>query len=514
MKNFFLLVYGVLLFASASFSQNISSLRSRMEWLTPVLISDTGFTQYSTPVMSVISANHIIFPFIQSPFRPPDYRNKNVYIKELKNGIISDSINLTKNIYSSNWPIIKTDKNGITHLIWGYSPVNPDLLRPIVSTDVYYSYYKDYIWSNPISIFHKELINGSNYYFTGKLRLDSKNRLHLLWQAIDSSGLHFYHKVEENCSWGEIEEIPFISADYDYVFDKNDRMHMVYLRPVIGQGADVNSVFYRFSDDYGKSWSDSVLINRSFTLRALSVQILIDKKNTIHILWTKHLSGNVIAAETRYHSYSTGGKQWILPNIIVTTIEDGILYFSAAIDGNDKIHLAFDQWNGLFTIPVKVCYNYWDGINWSSPLDLLNHSQMPRIEIDSLNYLHLIFADEAGGYKYYSRTANPLITNVEGEINNLPDRHELYQNYPNPFNPSTTIKYSIPVETLRATSLQHVTIKVYDILGREVRVLVNEEKNPGVYEIKFDARNLASGLYFYKITSGNYSETRKMILLK
>ncbi|NMB81122.1 MAG: hypothetical protein GYA14_04835 [Ignavibacteria bacterium] len=412
MKNIFLLVLEVFLFASFSFPQSSNPSFIKIEWLSPVIISDTGFTQYSTPVMSVINTDHIIFPYIQRPFRSPDFRNNNVYIKELKNGVLTDSINLTKNIYYSNWPVIKSDRNGITHLIWGYSPVDPNTIRPIISTDLYYSYNKDNSWSNPISIFHKELINGENSYDTGKLRLDSKNRLHLLWRAIFSSGLYLYHKTEENCVWSETEALPFISADYDYIFDKNDRLHMAYLRPVIGPGSDVNSVFYRFSDDYGKTWSDSVLVHRSFTLRALNVQILIDKQNNIHILWTKHLSGSVYAAETIYHSYSTDGKNWISPNRAVLTIEDAILYFNAAIDKDDNIHLAYDQWNGLFTIPVKLCYSYWDGINWSVPIDLFNNSQMPRIEIDSLNYLHLIFATEAGGYIYYTRTTKPLITDV------------------------------------------------------------------------------------------------------
>ncbi len=88
----------------------------------------------------------------------------------------------------------------------------------------------------------------------------------------------------------------------------------------------------------------------------------------------------------------------------------------------------------------------------------------------------------------------------------------LYQNYPNPFNPTTKIKYSIPfVETRYIPSVQ---IKVYDILGREVATLVNKEKQPGNYEVEFNASNLSSGVYFYKLTAGIFVETKKMILLR
>jgi hypothetical protein len=95
------------------------------------------------------------------------------------------------------------------------------------------------------------------------------------------------------------------------------------------------------------------------------------------------------------------------------------------------------------------------------------------------------------------------------------DEYLLMQNYPNPFNPSTKIKFKIlTMETKHASSLQMVTLKVYDILGNEITSLVNEEKNTGIYEIKFDASGLPSGIYYYRLTSGNYSETKKMILIK
>jgi len=87
----------------------------------------------------------------------------------------------------------------------------------------------------------------------------------------------------------------------------------------------------------------------------------------------------------------------------------------------------------------------------------------------------------------------------------------LYRNYPNPFNPPTKIKYAV-LNT--SNSVQHVILKVYDILGREVAFLVNEEKAAGEYEIEFDAKNLADGLYFYQLRAGSFSQTKKMVCLK
>lgn len=89
----------------------------------------------------------------------------------------------------------------------------------------------------------------------------------------------------------------------------------------------------------------------------------------------------------------------------------------------------------------------------------------------------------------------------------VPANFTLAQNYPNPFNPSTTIMYQIPMNG-------HVTMKVYDVLGREVRTLVNTIQRAGRYEVKMDGSGLASGVYFYTLTAAGYSATCKMIYMK
>ena len=95
---------------------------------------------------------------------------------------------------------------------------------------------------------------------------------------------------------------------------------------------------------------------------------------------------------------------------------------------------------------------------------------------------------------------------VDVEISS-PLKFSLDQNYPNPFNPTTRIKYSIPTTGF-------VTLKVYDLLGREAALLVNEKKQAGIYDVEFNASSLSSGVYIYKLTSGNFIETKKLMLLK
>jgi hypothetical protein len=131
--------------------------------------------------------------------------------------------------------------------------------------------------------------------------------------------------------------------------------------------------------------------------------------------------------------------------------------------------------------------------------------------------------DSVGGtYRYYLRArynngtsepsetvsvSIPPIVRVEEDENGLPTAFTLDQNYPNPFNPTTVIRYSVPIASL-------VTLKVYNILGQEIATLVRETMNPGKHEAFLDGGKLPSGVYFYRLTAGSFSQVRKMVLLK
>ncbi len=108
--------------------------------------------------------------------------------------------------------------------------------------------------------------------------------------------------------------------------------------------------------------------------------------------------------------------------------------------------------------------------------------------------------------------SNELTGAIDLFKNNNPNEFHLYQNYPNPFNPTTKIKYSIP--SLGTSLMKLVQLKVYDVLGREVAILVNKQQQPGNYEVAFDASTLSSGVYFYTLRTGGFIKTKKMLLLK
>ncbi len=168
-------------------------------------------------------------------------------------------------------------------------------------------------------------------------------------------------------------------------------------------------------------------------------------------------------------------------------------------------------WIGILGDYVELVK--YDGTNWT--VYNTSNSGFPD------NFVGPLAVDGSGniwigtedGLVVFNEGGIVSVKELENKNEHYPDKFILSQNYPNPFNPSTTIKYSIPKQS-------YVTLKIYDILGREVAALVNEEKPAGNYEVAFNkqkttnCKQLASGIYFYQIKAGDYVSTKKMTLLK
>ena len=165
---------------------------------------------------------------------------------------------------------------------------------------------------------------------------------------------------------------------------------------------------------------------------------------------------------------------------------------SRTIDLNILVH------TNSYPISVTWELNPENEINYS----FINDSGTGKISASLDNLSQLTF------YKLDDNMIKlSAIANERNGLTNIPIKYELYQNFPNPFNPVTTITYDI-------IKLQDVEVEVYDILGRRIKTLVNEQQQPGSYTIKWDASNVASGIYFYQLKTKDYINTKKMLLLK
>ncbi|HCY74826.1 MAG TPA: peptidase M1 [Ignavibacteriales bacterium] len=153
----------------------------------------------------------------------------------------------------------------------------------------------------------------------------------------------------------------------------------------------------------------------------------------------------------------------------------------------------------FFTMPIQFKVNFASG---DTIVSVFNDAQVQNFNI-SVNGMPTSISFDPGNW--ILKNVNSVVTGLENEIN--PNSFSLGQNYPNPFNPSTTIKFNLG-------KAGFTTLKLYNVIGKEVANIVNNQLESGSHEVTFNAKDLPTGTYFYKLTSGNYTETRKMMLLK
>jgi hypothetical protein len=195
----------------------------------------------------------------------------------------------------------------------------------------------------------------------------------------------------------------------------------------------------------------------------------------------------------RSHSPGTGaGNQGILRvyNIVPTN--------NSGLDATLRQYYDESELNGATEVNLVMFKSATGTKNSWSPMGGTVNTTDNYVERSGLNDFSFWTLGDSNGIATF-------IDQIEVEV--VPAEFSLYQNYPNPFNPSTKIRYQLPQES-------KVIIKIYDILGSEVITLLNEKKEPGVYEVDFNVAHLPSGTYFYRIVADGFIETKKMILMK
>lgn len=253
---------------------------------------------------------------------------------------------------------------------------------------------------------------------------------------------------------------------------------------VIYAGTDDSHVWV--TTDYGTTWTD---ISSSLPYRWVTrVKVDPNDQNNVYVTFS-----GLKWHDPQPHVFKSTnmGADW---TDISSNLPDAPVN-AFAVDNNDPDRLYLGSDVGAF-----MSFN--GGNSWQPIADGLPVVSVYDMKIHPVdNYL----AIGTHGRSMYKVDLGQLV-NVKQTPNNVRD-FVLSQNYPNPFNPSTNLSFVIGHSSF-------VTLKIYDALGREVAALVNEEKSPGTYKISFDASDLSSGVYFYKLQAGNFSATRKMVLMK
>ncbi len=310
--------------------------------------------------------------------------------------------------------------------------------------------------------------------------LNDKNKIYVCYSGYNNDGVtpsrHVYYSSDQGANWSDISgNLPDVPV-HSLVID-NDNPQKLYIGTETG--------VYETSDR-GGTWTKKGSGMPDFA----PVDQLVLQSGT-----------NKLFAFT--HGRSVFVTDSPLPVELTT--------FKANINSKKNIELLWETATEVnnygFEVERKFANEEWSKIGFIEGHGNSNSTKLysfidKNISNNRKVYYRLKQLDIDGSFEY-SKVVEVIIP--------LPNNFELSQNYPNPFNPTTTIQYSIPSQ--QATS-QLVQLTVYDALGEKVATLVNKKQQPGNYQINFDASNLSSGIYYYQLKTKNYSQIKKMILLR
>ena len=304
-----------------------------------------------------------------------------------------------------------------------------------------------------------------------------------------------YISMDNGNTWARSEggrtsnHIRFVKTDINVLYDY-DLVHVIY---------DSYKFIAKKSTDLGKSWVEinNGLLRSSEVDKNLDITALEPDINNPDVVYCGQKGG--LSKSTngggnwfRVDSSLKVSEPWLnVTSVMLDQIKSERLYAGLRAGGTslaDKFTKA-----GLY-LTEDDCKT-WRKVFTGSVLGLYSDDGNPR---------HIFINTYQGVFRFLDTLT---VTDIKDVRNNLPESFLLQQNYPNPFNPTTSISYSIKEMGL-------VTLKIFDVLGREVSVLVNEVKEPGKYNINFDASKLSSGVYIYLLNAGSFTSSKKMILTK
>jgi len=481
MKNKLFLLLMLLLFTGVSQAQWQPDVR---------LTNDTAYSYTSWNNAWCIAASGLVVHVVWSDNRDANYE---IYYKRSTDGGISwgADTRLTNNNTAGSYSPSVAVSGQVVHVVWyDNRDVNPEIYCKR-SIDGGVSWGADTRLTN----------NTADSWFSSVAVFGSV--VHVVWYDNRDVNHEIYYKrsADGGVSWGADMRLTNNTAG-SYIPSVSVSGLVVHV--VWEDERDGNKeIYYKRSADGGVSWgADTRLTNNSASSTIPSVAVF---GQVVHVVWCDYRDGN---PEMYYKRSTDGGISWGADTRL-TNNPYASVFPSVSVSGL-VVHVVWDDnRDGNREIYCKRSID--GGISWGADTRLTNNSAAsnhPSVSVSG-QVVHVVWSDYRDGNAeiYYKRdpTGNVLeIININSEI---PNQFSLSQNYPNPFNPTTKIKFTLPKSSF-------VKLVVYDAIGKEIETLVNKQLNAGTYETEWNSGKFSSGVYFYKLTTNEFTDIKKMVLLK
>jgi hypothetical protein len=394
---------------------------------------------------------------------------------------------------------IKFNPTSFLHKTIKTPPTSPVIIDSIVNIS------QDW-WNNQKLVFNYDTSGKLNYYdvysnIPGRNTYDYDSLGNLLCQTFTDSR-RTYKYDENNNNISQLFERPQISHWVNYIYDtliydNTGQLIQVIDKYWLGEWSNTGRTSYFYKNGMVDSisfegWNGSLWVIGNYTkllYDSVGQPVTVISKRWNDTLWADYLNCT--------YTYDQAGN---LISGLMVDLSGWHADYRFTYDYNSDNNFV----HGTNEAKINGQWTPMDNVFYSSRTDIFDPGLLGTW---SDFWFNLTIPSGAELNVYYKINPNYSIESVSDKNNIILKDYSLSQNYPNPFNPSTSIRFTIPSDGL-------VQLKVYDILGKEVATLVNEYKHNGDYEIKFDARNLSSGIYIYKINSGSFNQSKMMVLLK
>lgn len=461
-------------------------------WSEPVnlKVNDTRETEF---VAMAASPGGKVFALWQSNNQPPYALRAQIFLRIKDGRSWSAPIAITDTGSMDRTPDVALDRSGNPHVVFG----------EYASSEIFYTYFDGTRWSPRLNV--SETPSGESYF--PRIAVDDSNTVHVVWHDnVLGSYQVLYRSFSRATGWSQISVVSDSARHGDFpriAIDHEGTVHITYTRRMPPEG--MFDVYYRSC--IRGLWSPIDRITFDDSLASNYPCLAIGERGTPVIVWTQQHLPRLDFNNGVYYS-THDGSGWTGPYVLKDTTESADPCL--VIDNHNTAHIVWTLVDRVVTHVGSILYSSGtlDGGEWTPPVSLSLPASVgayrPVVALDSSGTVHVLWRSFDQGVYY---TCRSTLDGVGPRSDGGPLGFALEQNYPNPFNPSTTIRYGLRNRT-------HVLLSIFNTLGQQVAILQNGEQDTGYHEVKFDAQNLPSGVYFYRIQAGNYTETKRLLLLR